>query len=275
MSEPFQDRPPRARSFLGLEPTHNPFRWILPIVTGIAHNGGSIFGGAGLAAGVEAMEATSGRPVVWATAQYLNHAPLGSVMDLDVTLAVVGHQITQARVVGRVADLEVLTVNGAFGHRAVPGEGTWALRPTAPQPLDCPVRILRRATDQSINQRLEMRIADGRQPHELDNVPSADGRSAMWARMPGVTAVSAAGLAILGDWVPFGLGQALGARASGFSLDNTLRIVQLVPTEWVLLDIRIQGIRDGFGHGLVHLWSEDGTLLGTASQTAVLRYWDA
>jgi acyl-CoA thioesterase len=81
-------------------------------------------------------------------------------------------------------------------------------------------------------------------------------------------------LGILGDWVPFGIGQALGQRAGGNSLDNTLRLVRLVPTEWVLLDVRIHGIANGFGHGLVHLWSEDGTLLATASQSVIVRYWD-
>jgi acyl-CoA thioesterase len=50
--------------------------------------------------------------------------------------------------------------------------------------------------------------------------------------------------------------------------------VRLVPTEWVLLDVRIHGIANGFGHGLVHLWSEDGTLLATASQSVIVRYWD-
>ena len=81
-------------------------------------------------------------------------------------------------------------------------------------------------------------------------------------------------LGILGDWVPFGIGQALGQRAGGNSLDNTLRVVRLVPTEWVLLDVRIHGIANGFGHGLVHLWAEDGTLLATASQSAIVRFWD-
>jgi len=39
----------------------------------------------------------------------------------------------------------------------------------------------------------------------------------------------------------------------------------------VLADVRVHAIADGFGHGLVHLWTEDGTLLGTASQSAIVR----
>ena len=83
--------------------------------------------------------------------------------------------------------------------------------------------------------------------------------------------MSAAALAIIGDFVPFGIGQALGKRAGGNSLDNTLRVAHRVPTEWVLADVRVHAVADGFGHGLVHLWAEDGTLLGTASQSTIVR----
>ena len=83
--------------------------------------------------------------------------------------------------------------------------------------------------------------------------------------------MSAATLAILGDYVPFGIGQALGAQAGGNSLDNTLRVARLVPTEWVLLDIRVEAIVNGFGHGVVHLWAVDGTLLASASQSTKAR----
>ena len=83
--------------------------------------------------------------------------------------------------------------------------------------------------------------------------------------------MSAGALAILGDYVPFGVGQALGRMAGGNSLDNTLRVARLVETEWVLLDVQVHTIQHGFGHGLVHLWAEDGTLLGTASQSTIVR----
>ena len=78
---------------------------------------------------------------------------------------------------------------------------------------------------------------------------------------------------MLGDFVPMGVGQALGVRGGGNSLDNTLRIVKLVPTDWVLLDIQAHAVERGFGHGLVHMFAEDGTLLATASQSCIMRYW--
>jgi acyl-CoA thioesterase len=39
----------------------------------------------------------------------------------------------------------------------------------------------------------------------------------------------------------------------------------------VLCDNRMEYAGNGFGHGTVHLWSESGTLLATASQSMILR----
>lgn len=122
--------------------------------------------------------------------------------------------------------------------------------------------------------RMDLRLADARPWEDLDGNPSPDGRSALWARIPDMLEPSAAALAILGDYVPFGIGQALGAFAGGNSLDNTLRVTKIVPTEWILLDISVDGIANGFGHGTVRLFAEDGTLMATASQSTIVRFWD-
>jgi acyl-CoA thioesterase len=101
----------------------------------------------------------------------------------------------------------------------------------------------------------------------------SDGQTIMWARLPDVIeGVDAMALAIMGDFVPSGVGQALGVRGGGNSLDNTLRVMHLVPTDWVLLDIRVHGVQRGFGHGLTHMFAEDGTLLATASQSCIVRF---
>ena len=42
-------------------------------------------------------------------------------------------------------------------------------------------------------------------------------------------------------------------------------------TGWVLLDATVHAVADGFCSVTADLWAEDGTLLGTASQTLVLR----
>ncbi len=265
-----------ARTWLGLEPTHNPMRWVLPVTPGISTVGPFLFGGCALGAAIAAMEAVSGRPVVWATAQYLSYAHPPSVLDIDVTVAVQGHSITQARVVGHVADVEILTVNAALGTRELPVEGSWVERPSVPPPEACEVRGPRFPGTESIMDRIDVRLASARAWDEMDGRTASGGRSVLWARVPDLLEVSSgASLAILGDYVPFGIGQALGRMGGGNSLDNTLRVYRLVPTEWVLLDIRIHAIAHGFGHGAVHLWSEDGTLLATASQSTIIRLMDA
>ena len=68
-----------------------------------------------------------------------------------------------------------------------------------------------------------------------------------------------------------GLASALGVNAGGNSLDNTIRIVRLVPTEWVLCDISIHAVHGGFGHGAMRLFAQDGTLMATASQSVIVR----
>lgn len=263
-----------ARAWLGLEPTHNPMRWVLPVTPGVSTGGGFLFGGCGLGAAVAAMEAVTGRPVVWATAQYLSYAKLPSMLDVDVTVAVQGRHVSQARAVGHVGDREILTVNAALGARPLDVERVWTAAPDVPKPDDCLPRppSWRNPGTESIMDRLDVRLANARSWDELEGQPMADGRSALWARVPDLMDLSSgASLAILGDYVPFGIGQALGRVGGGTSLDNTLRVYRLAPTEWVLLDIRIQAVAHGFGHGVVHLWAQDGTLLATASQSTMVR----
>lgn len=269
------DRPAMdTRTFLGLEPTHNRFRWKLPVTSGICTGGDFMFGGAGLGAAIKAMEGTTGRETIWATAQYLSFARPGEVVDIDVTLAVEGHQMTQARAVCHVADREILTVNAALGDRPFEHAAQWErIAPDVPRPEDCPLRVHRLDPGDTVHGRLDQRIAKGREIEDLDGEPG-DGHTMLWARIPEVLdGVDGAALAVLGDFVPMGIGQGLGIRGGGNSLDNTLRLVKLVPTEWVLLDIHVHAVERGFGHGLVHMFAEDGTLLATASQSCIVRFW--
>ncbi|HYZ99809.1 MAG TPA: thioesterase family protein [Acidimicrobiales bacterium] len=262
-----------ARKWLGLQSTHNPMRWVLPVTPGISTGAPFLFGGCALGAAIAAMEETSQRPVIWATAQYLSYARPPSVLDIDVTLAARGISVTQARAVGHVADKEVLTVNAALGTRHFDGDGVWATPPDVRPPQECAARPPRNPGGESIHDRMDVRLANGRGWDELDGRPVPDGRSALWARVPDLLDLSSgASLAILGDYVPFGLGQALGQTGGGnSSLDNTLRVYRLVPTEWVLVDIRIHAVAHGLGHGVVHLWAEDRTLLATGSQSTIVR----
>jgi acyl-CoA thioesterase len=262
-----------ARTFLGLKRSHNEFRWALPIERHVCSSAGFLFGGCGLAAAISALEGTSGRPLVWATGQYLSFAQPGEVLDIDVTLAVEGRQITQARAVGHVGNREILTVNAALGDRPGWPGGQFEAMPDVDRPEAYPTRLHRRSGSGWINDQLEERMVKVRADDDRDGT-LGDGQWLMWARIPEVIqGIDATALAVLGDFVPMALGMSLGIQGGGTSLDNTLRVVKLVPTEWVLLDIRVHGVGQGFGHGLVHMFAEDGTLLATASQSCIIRHW--
>ncbi len=262
-----------SRSFLGLEQSHNPFRWSMELKPHLLTGGGFLFGGCGLGAAISALEATTDRRVIWATSQYLSYARVGEFLDVDITVAVDGKNTSQARVVCHVGNREILTVNAALGERDFPHTGQWEQMPDVPPPTKCPLREHFVDEADTISARMEQRLVKGRMVDDLDGT-LGDGQTMMWARLPEVIeGVDATTLAILGDFVPMGVGQALGIRGGGNSLDNTLRVVDLVPTQWVLLDIRVHGVRNGFGHGLVHMFAEDGTLMATASQSCIVRMW--
>jgi len=261
-----------ARTFLGIEPTDDPLRWRLPVTPAVSTPGRFLYGGCGLAAGLVALEAAGGRPTIWATAQYLTHAPTGSLVDWEVVLAAVGKTVTQARAIGRMEGREVLTVNAALGRADLPLEGTWVAPPAVAPPADCPTLEYPPFFANSVLERVEHRQARGRMFAPTYDAPG-DGDSAFWARVPGHLEPSAATLAVIGDYVSGGLSHPVGVRTMGRSLDNTIRIGRLVRTEWLLCDIRMHALANGFAHGLAHLWAEDGTLLATASQSIGVRLW--
>ena len=260
-----------SRSFLGLQATHNPYRWYLPVERKLCTGGNFLYGGAGLGAAISALEGSTGRKLIWSTAQYLSYARPGEVMDIDVIVPVTGNAITQARVVAHVGEREILVVNAALGDRDFPYSGQWETAPEAPRPEDCREYEHRYTTEESIHDFMEERMVKVRTHGQLDGTQN-DGHTVMWTRLPQVIdGVDAATLGVLGDFVPRGVGQSLGILGGGNSLDNTLRVGNLVPTEWVLVDIKMHGVGRGFGHGLVHMYAEDGTLMATASQSCIAR----
>lgn len=261
-----------ALTFYGLRRAEAPGRWELAVQPRLCSGFGALFGGAGLGACIEALEQDTGRPLVWATAQFLAYAPAGTTLVIETDEAVRGHQVSQARAVGRVGTTEILTVNAALGTRPSEFAGSWAEMPDVPPPEACPPRRLQARHRNSIMASVEMRLANARDMETFPAEPG-DGRAALWVRMGELDLTQASLLAIFGDYVPFGIGQALGQRAGGNSLDNTLRVAHRHATDWVLADIRVHAVASGFGHGLVHLWARDGTLLGTASQSAIVRRW--
>ena len=183
-----------------------------------------------------------------------------------------GHQISQARVIAHVGDTEILTVHGALGERPLPEVGQWAIRPDVPPPEDCPPRP--HMNDTRTRFRPPRRCGWPRAgPSSSSTGPRATARPRSGCGCPSCSRCRPPRSRSSATTCRSGIGQALGQRAGGNSLDNTLRVARRVPTDWVLADIRVHAVADGFGHGLVHLWAEDGTLLGTASQSTIVRTW--
>jgi acyl-CoA thioesterase-2 len=257
-----------------LEPTATPtrFSWtpspllLTPLST--------LQGGAGLGAAIAAMERVTGRPTIWATAQYLSFSAGTDPIDLDVTVEVTGHNTTQARCVVSRAGSEILTTHAALGRRTFDASGVWCSPPDVPAPDDCaPYSFFERGKGH-MGDLTEFRLARGRQPAEIAGaVAPGDGSFALWVRTWREIdhAVTLPDLTFIGDYFPLAFSHAMGRPYAGNSLDNTIRVGNLTTTGWVLLACHVQQVAHGFGYGRAELWAEDGTLLGEVSQTAVLR----
>ena len=259
-----------------LKATHNPHRYYLPIspeITVGPPDRKFMFGGVGLAAAIEAMQRTTGRPAIWATAQYLSFARPGSVVDLDVWVPTEGRFNSQARVVGHVDDKEIIIVTAALGSRPDETQGQWVRMPEVPPPLDCPLALHWSESRGAFRDHFEKRLALGRFPsgERLDG-PSEDGRVCTWVRMRDGQLIGSALLAVIADFVIEAASHATGRLVGGNSLDNTIRYARVVPSEWVLCDMRIEAVRAGVAHAAMRLFAEGGTLLATASQSLILRY---
>ncbi len=260
------------RDFLGLTRVDDT-TWSFTVTERLITPGQFLYGGAGLAAGLAALEEASGRPTAWGSAQYLAHAPTHATVSVTTELAAVGRHVTQARAIALVDGREILTVNAALGTGDLASPFAWTQMPDVARPLDCPARHLPAALGANLFAHIESRTALGRRFEELDGTPGSP-NSALWVRLPGHLEPSAATLAIFGDFVSGGAMEPLGLRTHGRSVDNTLRIATLEPTEWVLCDIHMHSLHAGFGQGTAFLWSENGTLLATASQSFVARIRD-
>lgn len=246
----------------------------LAVVDRICGGGrGSLFGGAGLAAGVAALEMATGKPVVWATGQYVAVTAAGDMIDLDVQLPAIGRTVTQGRVIGHVGDREIITVLGATGCRETLVAGVWDAMPDAGEPSDAEL-VVRDSDGENVHHHVEARIARGMFGFADDvGAPSGDHRTLLWVRMPEVE-LDAGVLAMLGDYMPSALGNAFGRRLNCTSLDNTIRFgapLANVDTDgWVLCDNRMEFVGNGFAHGSCFMWSRDGQMLATASQSVLV-----
>lgn len=231
---------------------------------------GALFGGCALGAAAEALERTTDRPLVWAAAQFLSFVRPPEVVELEITPLAEGRRFTQARVVGRSGEADIFQIAATLGRRDSDLSGSWALPPASLPPEQCPPRPRHSRFQGTVMDRVETRLVVDPADEQREPGKLGPGRSGFWVRVPDLECSSAA-LGLVGDFIPAGISFALGERAGGQSLDNSVRVLQLAPSEWYLVDVRIHGVEHGVAHGLAHLWNERGVLLGTASQTTVIR----
>src|SRR5271154_4030695 len=108
---------PTLQDLLGLRPTEDSHRWQQVVGPTVTTPSGALQGGAALAAAIEAAQGATGRPLRWATAQFVSHVTSGSVVDIDVTVSVDGQHLSQVRAMACCAGSEVLIMLGALGER--------------------------------------------------------------------------------------------------------------------------------------------------------------
>jgi acyl-CoA thioesterase len=262
------DRGDAERAFfhLELDPTNRHGRFT--VADSMSNPRGTFYGGAGVAVACAAMEAATGRRLLWTTLQFPGGASRGDQLDVAIDVVAHGRRTSQVRVTAHLDGAEVFTALGATGE---PREGAahgFGAMPKVRAPLDSPIEEQHWEGDVS---RSKFGTTQYRVPADPADLAATDTHAAWWMRVPGLTA-GAPLLGYLSDVVALGVFAAIGhddTRAS--SLDNTLRVGGPSDTEWVLVDVRAQLVADGYGHGTAYLWAPDGTLLGVASQTLALR----
>lgn len=258
-----------VRTFLALEPTGRPDHWRLPVWEGICGGRGALYGGCGLAAAIEVAEAATGRPATWAACQFAGAAEAPQVLDLHYENLTTGRRISQGRVTASVDGDVKLSALVALGTREFPVEGQWGPMPPlgVPHPSLCPPRRMPDGRRGGLRERIDERVATG---DPDGSIRAVDGRSRMWATLPGGVPASAAALAVLGDTVSAGVDGLYAEDVRARSIDNSIRVVAPRACDWVLLDTQVDGAAVGLAHGTVRMFTPDGHLLAVASQSGLV-----
>jgi acyl-CoA thioesterase-2 len=272
--------------FLGLVPSEAPGRFSFQVIDRLARLDGRLYGGTAIAVSVAVSELVSERSALWMTTQFVSTVEFGATMDVHAEVLAGGRRTNQVRVTGTSTAGEVVFASlGATGIYRPDGlTGAFETCPTVQTPdeserWDSPFSGLVKAAGFTDDQLPRSTTGFGvavemREPEIIEHPEPGPGRICLWVRRRDGVAVTPAVAAYLADVVPMGIAHALGVVAGGTSLDNTIRIGPFVDTEWVLLDLRPHLAVGGYGHGIAHVWSENGDLLATASQTASMIEFD-
>ena len=256
-----------------------------------------LYGGTAIAVSIATAEELTKRPVLWMTTQFVATAAQDAEIDVLAEVLAPGKRTNQVRITGTASGATgatgaaVFASLGATGHHreggmtgefermptvAPPDEGDVAANPFAVMAKaagvdrpDAPSEAPAFPRNTGFASVIEMRAAE-----VLEHPDAGPGRICMWLRRKDGEAITPALAAFMADMVPMSVALACGAMAGGTSLDNSIRIGTFVETEWILLDLRPHLAAGDYGHGSAHIWSEDGHLMATASQTASMIRFD-
>jgi acyl-CoA thioesterase len=205
---------------------------------------------------------------VWATTQFTSTALTGARVGVRAEVLKAGRRTSQVQVTATGEDGEVVFVSLGAGGVAKPDglSGTPEHMPTVTPPDEGRPAFAPSGARAEVGWHLACEL---RTAAVLDHSDQAAGRICLWARMLDDDIWTAARLAFVADMVPVSVARGSGVYGAGTSLDNTLRAGFLDDVDgWALIDLRPHLAAGGYGHGTVHLWTPDGVLLATGSQTA-------
>lgn len=275
MSTPHDDRVAADEAFLGFLEGDEPGHLRLPVGPHLVRPDLRLYGGSAVSASVAAAERVTGRDALWMTTQFVSTVTQGHELDVNVEVLAPGRRTNQVRVTGTGPDGVVFASLGATGITGSDLNGTFEHRPevSGPDPAAAGSSLFGPRSGPVFPEDAPgwHRVVELHPAEIVDHPDPGPGRMAMWMRRRDGGPITPAVAAYMADFVPISVARGLDVAAFGTSLDNTIRVGAFVETEWMLLDLRPHLAFGGYGHGVVHLWSESGHLLATASQTASMR----
>jgi acyl-CoA thioesterase len=267
--------------------------------SGLVRHDGALYGGTGLAVSVVAMEAATQRDVLWCSTQFVSQPFLGDRVTWDVERLAVGRRAAQLLVRARANDDTAFVAIGSTGIAAPDGlTGQYVPMPEVSPPDESPAHQMRRADRRGEQEAQRRPVGTGEpgeqlaeSPQGMAAEPSAESWAkhielrqaelrgdprpslALWARRRDEGPHTPAVLAFIADMVPVAVARAAGKLGAGSSLDNSMRFHGGdADTGWVLVELHGELANGGFGHGSLRVWTAEGKLVATGSQTAAMRF---
>ena len=243
--------------------------WRLQVDGRVTSGANALVGGGATAAGLVAAREVAPQPLLWASAHFGALAKAGSEVELTTRVISSGRTMTHVEVRGVVEERESFVVRVAAGARpAHDVQGQW-VTPSDVAALDDSGPFDHPVHEGTWAARFEWRLAgrgDGDAPW-----------AAWWVRPQADDGCEPlVAVALLADYVTYGVGRALGHPMGGLSIDNNLRLHELdgVADGWLLLEVRPEAVEGGFGHGSARLFTPTGRLVATGTQSMVVNNWD-